>query len=321
MLFVVVSILLIGSFVGRASVPAPGILPMMVCFDLECVKGVVEIAQRDEIVLASTMTYDVALDGYLALYTGWLMHMCDNLPFNIYFLLYQKPESEHIHKAAFSFMQSLPRLSIFFLFEHGLSSFGLKNLQIAMESGNVGPFILFHINHEQPWMNIPDVKSTSWDALYPSTKHIVEAYRAHPAVFRNYYFDPLVEVSEYFPVGTSFYGYVIGNTSSTIYNSRTTRASKRKHFCYFTGRLLYPHRISHEHAREREQLWRLYMQGPEADSHGCTLATSDRMDLDFHTLTYEEYAEVMVDTVFALCPAGNNPETFRHYEVSEKMNA
>jgi hypothetical protein len=30
---------------------------------------------------------------------------------------------------------------------------------------------------------------------------------------------------------------------------------------------------------------------------------------------YEQYVSTMIDTVFVLSPAGNNPETFRHYEV------
>jgi len=41
------------------------------------------------------------------------------------------------------------------------------------------------------------------------------------------------------------------------------------------------------------------------------------ISLDQHTHDYEEYLDVIADTTFTLCPAGNNPETFRLYETIE----
>jgi hypothetical protein len=41
--------------------------------------------------------------------------------------------------------------------------------------------------------------------------------------------------------------------------------------------------------------------------------------LEYHAYPYDDYIAALADTTFVLCPAGNNPETFRHFEVSLRM--
>lgn len=66
----------------------------------------------------------------------------------------------------------------------------------------------------------------------------------------------------------------------------------------------YIHR--HEQALERDELLQLNKEGLILP---CTFFTD--------TISYDDYMTALVNTVFVLCPSGNNPETFRLYEALE----
>ena len=161
-------------------------------------------------------------------------------------------------------------------------------------------------------------------------------YKSHQTVLRNYYYEPIINDAAYVPTGVPYYGYMFGNESSTISRAIITPASGRTHFCHFTGRVSYPMGIRHEQAHEREELLDRVEKGAlgrctagavtteldgESDARDRTqptfmhTPTSKRMV--YHEHTYEDYAELLADTAFVLCPAGNNPETFRHFEALE----
>lgn len=50
----------------------------------------------------------------------------------------------------------------------------------------------------------------------------------------------------------------------------------------------------------------------------CAILWKEQMNLENkHTIAYDDYVAIMADSIFLPCPAGNNPETFRHYEALE----
>ena len=57
-----------------------------------------------------------------------------------------------------------------------------------------------------------------------------------------------------------------------------------------------------------------YASSTHDDNRACEFVY-DVEGQDGHQWSLEEYAVEMLSSVFVLCPAGNNPETFRHYEV------
>ena len=56
----------------------------------------------------------------------------------------------------------------------------------------------------------------------------------------------------------------------------------------------------------------------ESGSMDCTLFWNEEMNRKYwHTVDYADYLPIMALSKFVPCPAGNNPETFRHYEALE----
>ena len=167
------------------------------------------------------------------------------------------------------------------------------------------------------------------DALIDSASALVYYYQLQTSVLRNYFYAPLEETSFYYPVGAPFYGYLLGNLSSEITTLSTNPISNRTSYCHFTGRVVYPKRTKlNQHYSTRAELLELANQnkiGPCVvdvivtvnDDEGVFLKNNSYEKLDYHKWTYEEYIVKLVDTGFVLCPEGNNPETFRHYEALE----
>lgn len=171
-----------------------------------------------------------------------------------------------------------------------------------------------------------------YDATYAilgSTSELVYYYQLQTSVLRNYFYAPLEETSFYYPVGAPFYGYLLGNHSSEITTLSTNPISNRTSYCHFTGRVVYPKRTKlNQHYNTRAELLALANQkkiGPCVvdvivsvnTDEGVYLKNNSYEKLDYHKWTYEEYIARLVDTGFVLCPEGNNPETFRHYEALE----
>ena len=167
------------------------------------------------------------------------------------------------------------------------------------------------------------------DAILDSTSALVYYYQLQTSVLRNYFYAPLEETSFYYPVGAPFYGYLLGNLSSEITMLSTNPISNRTSYCHFTGRVVYPKRTKlDQHYNTRAELLDLANQkkigtcvvdviAPVNESEGVLLKSNSYAKLDYHKWTYEEYIAKLVDTGFVLCPEGNNPETFRHYEALE----
>ena len=86
----------------------------------------------------------------------------------------------------------------------------------------------------------------------------------------------------------------------------------RSYRCIFIGRFLYA-----EPSEMHSERWEFKSLVDNGDL-GCNILWDETLNRDFqHTIVYHEYLSIMADTIFVPCPAGNNPETFRHYEALE----
>ena len=90
------------------------------------------------------------------------------------------------------------------------------------------------------------------------------------------------------------------------------KASQRQRWCLFAGRLTY--RDASPYHSDRHDMITSYTGSHHEESRSCEFVY-DVAGQDGHRWSLEEYAVEMLTSVFVLCPAGNNPETFRHYEV------
>ena len=179
--------------------------------------------------------------------------------------------------------------------------------------GFLGGATVLHLNHEQPWQ-LND--TTSPDFIFTSINALKESYRKQKLVIRNYFYELLIDSSFYFPVGPSMYGTVLANSSSQI--DFQTPASQRKHLCQFKGRQTYEYALAHEHAWERDELFRLAQRGEVGE---CVVVPIDVFTLREGNYqlesNYTRYIQDLANTAYIPCPAGNNPETFRLYEALE----
>lgn len=298
------------------SFPIIDFATISICPNLECITTVSELIIQNQEIVIGIPTRKLSDDGYLTLYLGWLAKITELSRYKIHFLIYDSHchDESYVTKVANFVAKLPPKQSIFLTHEHGSSWFGIRNMATLKRVVGVGPTIVFHVNHEQPWQIS---NKSSDDYIYSSTKELQESYEIHPKVFRNYFYSPLLSSSVYIPVGPSLYGYMLGNSSSPIHSLKQIAASERPLSCHFTGRRTYSQQVLHNQAMEREELFHLASLNLLG---GCQVltATDPASDYDYefqHQYRYEKYIEQIVMTAFVPCPAGNNPETFRIYEV------
>jgi hypothetical protein len=310
-----------------------------------------EIVRRNHIVVA-VASVSFALDPYLSLYLGNVIDTFSASKRQLHYLLFEWHEN-NMAETMLMMMSLLPEKSIVVVYEDGLSAFGMYNMAYARVKLGLGTAAVLHLNHEQPWVTRESLEkdaATSAAAAaegvgrnettsLPTMDSLVALsyyYQTQRVVFRNYFYEPIAADTVYFPTGVPFYGYVFGNASSPLAGNFTAPASSRRHLCHFTGRVSYPRGVLHGQAGERKELVDLAARGalapctldvvPDEDA-GSALTTEENapmfisMDndqvMEYHKHTYEEYVALLADTALVLCPAGNNPETFRHYEALE----
>jgi hypothetical protein len=258
--------------------------------------------------------------------------------YNFVAMVLQNPPGMDAHQAAFQFVQYLPEKSIFVSVEHGRSSTGVETLQYLQVHG-VLPRVIYHVNHEQPWAAN---RADFLNYIFGSAEELARFYGRFDLVLRNYYYAPLTSSSHYIPISPPFEGYVVGNASNTLFADAQHRlASQRSILCHFRGRVDYAkysvekaHATSppvmvqsdefYPQAMERREILRLAAEnrlgGCDARASGESTASSYEAGADVKFLDrYQEYTDALAQAVFVLCPAGNNPETFRHVEVSSVM--
>ncbi len=307
------------------------------CFDFECFSSFLELASSNNVVIAGIPTFDVKLDSYTSLYLGQILELFDMPALKILTVVLETPQHMKFHDATIKMIELMTNTSsILVTYEHGFSSFGLFNIE-KMKQAGYGPTVVYHMNHERPWKLTPQTKEHSpitsdhLDDIYSSTEELVASYDLHPLVLRNYFYSPLENHSHYLPVGLPQYSYLLGK-GKEYDHAHIKLASQRSTYCHFKGRFDYSFVFldsqkkdkrqavlsdgpEESHVTERKELLKLYLEGRsgrcEVEQYDPRFADSRQWDAK-----YREYIARMAETAFALCPSGNNPETFRHYEVS-----
>ena len=180
--------------------------------------------------------------------------------------------------------------------------------------------ILIHGNHEQPWSTNPTDKQN----YIGPVNALNDIYSNFDLVFRNYYSRPHSTTSSYLPVGPSVYGWLRMNMFSQGGVHKYKVASQRGLFCYFSGRFQYPHSASGFVAEaERKKMLQVSTQLIPPSSEISISGTTDKISEEYlctvheRNLTTANHLNMLLDSVFALCPRGNNLETFRFYEALE----
>lgn len=220
--------------------PLPDKGKIVVCLDSTCLQttiaNILSVYQERDVLFVAFASQDFSKDSYLSLYIGWIVDQFDGMPGfkDVFFLLYQSKKG--IMDGAVSMISLLPSQSVFIAYEHGFSSFSIYNLEHLKRKTGKGPAVVFHLNHEQPW----EFKNkNSLDFTFSTLDGLISSYALHPLVIRNYYYQPLLNYSHYYPVGPTLYGYMIANSSSVLQQSQFKLSSERKRFCYFIGRTNY----------------------------------------------------------------------------------
>lgn len=274
------------------------------------------------------ITDDTTTDSYLALYLSGWMDFFSGLPYCYYILLVQLPSSLEAfdlrHQMLLELVYSLPKQSLFVIFQHGKSAINLSKL-VPYRATGYGPHMIYHVNHEQPWMVNNHVNN--FDFVFPSIADLNHVYSSYSLVLRNYYYEDLKDSCVYVPVGAPYYSYIINNATSTV--NRFKAASQRRFMCYFRGRVNYQavnqinsqgQAVFSESAAqsERAYLFKMQMENrlPNCTFHESYIVSTGEIDMDTVEF-YERYMSELSETSFALCPGGNNPETFRLHEALE----
>lgn len=322
------------AFVVTATFDPPNKGTTVYCYTLKCASESIESFREHDPVVIGLLSYSFAEDSYLALYLGSLLELFSMSEYYFIVVALESPRELQIMDVAYQFVQYLPAKSIFVSIEHGRSGTGIQTLQYLKQHG-VAPKAVYHLNHEQPWQV---QKGDFLNHIFDSVDQLAEFYRGFELVLRNYYYAPLTSSSYYLPVSAPWDGYILGNSSNELYmHARHITASQRSIMCHFKGRVDYakyrqesgkgaaPTLLqSDEHfpqAIERREIIRL---SQENKLGGCVASASAQSTLgayepnagEIFMNSYNEYVQVLADAVFVLCPAGNNPETFRHIEVS-----
>lgn len=239
------------------SVPLPEDVKLTICQDIICLLEVKKsIVDNDEIFVA-VFSRNLGSDSYLALYIGWLNYLFNKSPYQLHFVVYEfgdtSTDEELRLKTSFGLvlLSILPKRSIFLCFEQGSNVFGLRLLTHTKEKLGIGASVIIHLNHEQPWVTEPYDHP---DFIFQTLKEVKDSYIKHPYVFRNYYYEYFNDVTYYFPVGPSKYGFHIDNPLSMIYDHTNTKASERENYCVFIGRVGYDFNQGHSQAHERQYL-------------------------------------------------------------------
>lgn len=286
------------------------------------------------------VTYSAGLenDGYLALYLGHLARLLEK-DHDVLFLIILRPETESLESTIVKTFPQLPLTkTILLTCQHGSdNAIPFSTLHRILHLNKLQkPAVIFHVNHEQPWYSFDDHQSaqpevghglTALQKLYmreysPTSEQLLEEYRDYPLILRNYYYrDFFSDLSnvKYLPLGLPHDGFVFHNTSSQYsYGLQKKESSSRPTKCFFRGRTNY---VLDENLynpyngnRERQLLHSLYHSTNL--SQYCILETADDIETQAYEEEYIEYTQQLFQSAIVLCPAGNNPETFRLHEVS-----
>jgi len=215
-------------------------------------------------------------------------------------------DSDDKYKMLFNF----PTSTIFVSFQHSLAFDPYKLATYRNERNLNNKSIFFHLIHEEPWsINSSDTLNNRFGFEYD----IISAYKNWKLVLRCYFYSPFLPFSYYLPLGPAYYGmtdyYGYNASTGKIIGKAVITSSKRSVLCSLKCRFQYDgSSLFHE---ERSTILKLHAN----NQFHCIIRVGNLQQLVTESYL-REYSTLLANTVFAPCPSGNNPETFRHYEVS-----
>lgn len=261
--------------------------------------------------VVGAFVHEFTKEAYLSLHMGGLIDFFSHIP-NVTFVLFQRSRETEFSDAMFKLFSRLPRTSAIISMQHGFDRVEIPFLEFFVDNGIIDPPIVLHLNHEQPWQNFLGL-----DYTYPTIEGLSNAYKKLKLVFRHYYYKPLADSSIYIPVGAPGRSRTFLNQSYVWYDARHKYPLERREMmCFFRGRLVYNSSLVLDTNDERQHLMHLkHREGKlskcliEQVSHSFTMRREDDQ--------VDEFLGELTNSIFVLCPSGNNPETFRLFEVGE----
>jgi hypothetical protein len=313
-----------------------------------------DLRARDRIYILF-VTYSSSADSYPTLYAGWIFEMFEHLDINIvvYDLAHYLERgfpAELIASNEYYWVEDFnrcmgrlvdemqPILSVewcqpvwdLYKITFGLPTKNLIHMTIQEAPlctnvcmvpslrrlfGNTTPQVILHFNHERPWLR---------DSIACDIAELRKTYHSTALVLRNYYYSDLDDAALYFPLGTGRLSFEKAIPSNGFTHGFPHRlASQRPLKCAFLGRMRYEESIDplgppsplsdHQDGvgQPPQEAERAVMMSV-LQRLGCYYLGFDNIS---RAVNIGIYASVLNSAVFAPCPGGNNPETFRHYEV------
>jgi hypothetical protein len=292
-----------------------------------------------------TVTFSIEYDGYLPLYIGWFFEMFAKTPFHLLYFDISRMVlgseqaatlgAEEVIKATTSFVQGCaacdgarhcPECEDYHMLKFAAFAFNPQRLAIVIMRDSIFKLemcnykgmrravghrvpVVMHMNDEMPWVPLDGCAQDV----------VLDTYRSSQLTIRNYYYNATNEDSLYFPLGSGRMAYNKYLKSNHYLSEMTPKpASQRTFICSFAGRANY--RDAHSDGAEERRSFMAALEGLQTGPGPACYGMFSDMDKDFvpnHGLDFNAYFNVMLETIFAPCPGGNNPETFRHYEALE----
>lgn len=287
-------------------------------FIIETVEYAQEIFHSAELmnqIIIVWLTYEHELDPYLKLYMEYVLELMKYTN-SINIIIHSSEKDIHLVP---NILKILPEKSIYIIIDDADLRLNVCTLYAVTDMLSDRVPVIFHLNHEMPWTDT-HIGITPEGEMCNSF-NLPQIYQNYKYVFRNYYHSSFLQSAQYVPLLTKQQRKLHEFRS----NNPILPSSKREHWCIFSGRVTYNHLRSIESIfhQERNELLRLITQSsssvssPESQISSISQCRAYYNDngTDGHQHTFSEYVAILSQTVFTPCPAGNNPETFRHYEV------
>mmetsp|Transcript_10879 Transcript_10879/g.16569 ORF Transcript_10879/g.16569 Transcript_10879/m.16569 type:complete len:410 (+) Transcript_10879:126-1355(+) len=210
-----------------------------------------------------------------------------------------------------SVVRKIPDNSVFTLNGNAMQ-YDICNLAHMRKMHGFKPPVVFHLNQGIGSYSPPVVSGMHPNGTHCYNSEFREVYSQYTYVFRSFYYAEWYGLSHYVPIGPAF----ARHTRYHVQSEGILSADERDYWCLFSGRTKYIYETRHQVQRldmiEAMEQQQYSLEGNS--NRTCRTSTGEQNEFT-HTMDHEEYIRTMGRTVFAPCPAGNNPETFRHYEA------
>lgn len=269
------------------------------CSSVEKCERILNTAEVMGMIPVIWTSSDFSVDAYFMTSFHNILDIMKNTP-TIHVLV----QVDYLVNNLIQIIQYAPQRSIFVIAHE--SSISLNICSFGSYNSNITKPFIFHLHHEMPWLGLGF--NSECNATILST---------YAKVFRNYYSRPWQgELSQYIPLGSTGARYI------RWYNGRygVKKSSDRLFWCNFIGRRGYTHTSPSPFHQQRNDLLDIIPNHNNEETikpKSCEAYSDvDESGLsEGGPFTFDTYIWYLSETTFTLCPAGNSPETFRHYEV------